>query len=81
MKQKNIYLLYTCNLHKNHSSMSLIMASTSESKIRKEIKNQIKEGNMRYGANKDDLKKEELNYINNCLDFGYVDIVLDGERQ
>jgi len=53
---KNIYLLYSCNEWKNHSSMSLVMASTSESKIRKEIKSQIKEKNMEYKADKEDLK-------------------------
>jgi len=81
MKPKNIYLLYSCDIHKMHSSMNLVMASTSESKIRREIKSQIKEGNMRYGADKDDLKQKELSYLNNCLDFGYIEIVVDGERQ
>jgi len=81
MKNKNIYLLYTCNIWKNYDSMRLIMASTSESKIRKEIKNQIKDGNMKYNADDKDLKEAELNYLNNCLDFGYIDIVVDGEKQ
>jgi len=81
MKPKNIYLLYSCDIHKMHSSMSLVMASTSESKIRKEIKSQIKDGEMRYGANIEDLKLADLNHLNNCLDFGYIEIVVDGERQ
>jgi len=78
---KNIYLLYSCDIHKTHSSMRLIITSTSESKIRKEIKNQIKEGNMRYGADEDNLKLADLNYINTSLDFGYIETVVDGERQ
>jgi len=78
---KNIYILYSCNEWKNHSNMSLIMASTSESKIRKEIKFQIKEGNMEYGADIKDLKQEELSYLNNCLKYGYIQLVTDGERQ
>ena len=81
MKPKNIYLLYSCDIHKMHSSMCLVMASTSESKIRREIKSQIKDGNMRYGANVEDLKLADLNYLNSCLDFGYIEIVVDGERQ
>ena len=81
MKPKNIYLLYSCDIHKMHSSMSLVMASTSESKIRKEIKSQNKDGEMRYGANIEDLKLADLNHLNNCLDFGYIEIVVDGERQ
>ena len=78
---KNIYILYSCNEWKNHSSMSLIMASTSESKIRKEIKSQIKDGNMKYGADVKDLKQKELSYLNNCLKYGHIEIVGDGERQ
>jgi len=78
---KNIYLLYSCNEWKNHSSINLIMASTSESKIRKEIKSQIKEKNMEYDADVKDLKQEELSYLNNCLKYGHIEIVVDGERQ
>jgi len=81
MKPKNIYLFYSCDIHKMHSSMSLVMASTSESKIRKEIKSQIKDGNMRYGADENNLKLADLSYLNTSLDFGYIEIVVDGERQ
>jgi len=81
MKPKNIYLLYSCDIHKMHSNMKLIMASTSENKIKKEIESQIKEGNMRYGVNVEDLKLADLNYLNTSLDFGYIEIVIDGERQ
>jgi len=81
MKPKNIYLLYSCDIHKMHSSMSLVMVSTSENKIRKEIKSQIEDGNMRYGADEKDLKLADFNYINTNLDFGYIEIVIDGERQ
>jgi len=57
------------------------MASTSESKIRKEIKSQIKEKNMEYGANEKDLTQEELSYLNNCLKYGHIEIVVDGDLQ
>ncbi|HCL4455253.1 TPA: hypothetical protein N2D10_003280 [Clostridium botulinum] len=78
---KNIILLYSCNAWKEYSSMSLVMASTSERKIRKEIINQIKNKDMEYESDKEDLKELSLNDINTCLKYGYISIVKDGEKQ
>ncbi|EQC1535468.1 hypothetical protein [Clostridium botulinum] len=78
---KNIILLYSCNAWKEHSSMRLVMASTSEKKIRKEINNQIKNKDMEYESNTKDLKELSLNDIDKCLKYGYIFIVEDGERQ
>ncbi|EQB4341427.1 hypothetical protein ACYJ2U_001811 [Clostridium botulinum] len=78
---KNIILLYSCNAWKEHSSMSLVMVSTSERRIRKEITNQIKNKDMQYESDKNDLKELSLNDIDKCLKYGYISIVEDGERQ
>ena len=45
MKQKNqeIYLLYTCNIWKEYSSMSLVMATTDIDNIIKVIRKLIKD--------------------------------------
>lgn len=79
-EEKFIYLLYSCDEWKSYSSFKLVMASTSDSKIRNEIQKQVKSKNMDYGSNIEDLKEKELNYLNSCLNYGYIEIVVDGEE-
>ncbi len=78
---KQIYLLFCCNSHKNHSSMRLLLATAKEKKIREEIVRQIKEGDMKYGADISDIKQKPLLTLNNCLEYGYINAVTDGEIQ
>jgi len=35
----------------------------------------------KYDADRKDLTQEELSYLNNCLKYGHIEIVGDGERQ
>lgn len=77
--EKDIYLLYSCDEWKSWSSISLIMASTSQNKIRKEIKSRVRNGDMEYGAEFKNITESPLEDINNCLEYGYIDIVVDGE--
>jgi hypothetical protein len=91
---KKIYLLNSCDEYKWYSNMSLIMASTSERRIIAEIKRQIKFGYMAYTKGNDnmsktaqckmlieDLKNEGVKFVFDILEFGYVNIVVDGEKQ
>jgi len=78
---ENIYLLYSCDGWRIHNTMELIMASTNEEKIKKEIKNQVINKHMGYKGNIDDLDDRELTYINDYLKCGYIEIVVDGEKQ
>lgn len=87
-----IYILSSCNIYKEYSSMKLVMATTSVRKVKDEIKNQIRSGDMDYdygrGLSKaercvtleEDYKKYGISYLNNCLECGHVNIVGDGER-
>ena len=36
---------------------------------------------MRYSADENNLKLADLNYLNTSLDFGYIETVVNGERQ
>ena len=77
MKQ-NIYLLYNCNEWKENASMNLIIASTNKKNVIKEIKKRIKNKEFEYNTSID-FTKECLSEINNSLEFGYVEIVKNGE--
>jgi len=79
----DIYLLFSCNEWKEHSSMRLVAATTDKDNLDKIVQNQIKENNMGYRG---ELKREALRIFNiyedyNGLDYGYVQIVKDGEIQ
>lgn len=90
---KKIYILSSCDEWKSYSTMNLIMASTSITKIKSEIIKQIKEGNIEYnrvGSEskteqikdfKEDLKKYKEDFAFNNLKYGFVNIVNDGEKQ
>ena len=73
--KKNIYLLYSCDEWKSYSSFRLIMASTDE----KEIKRRIKADEIEYCSGTEDLDKKSLYDLDNCLKYGNIQIVNDGE--
>jgi len=63
--------------------MRLVAATTDKDNLDKIVQNQIKENNMGYRG---ELKREALRIFNiyedyNGLDYGYVQIVKDGEIQ
>ncbi len=91
---KNIYILYTCNEWKEYSSVPLVTASTSIRKIKSIIIQEIKDGDMEYrkGCNdlpkakqikmlREDWNEEGSNFVFDNLDYGYVEVVADGEIQ
>lgn len=91
---KNIYILYSCNGWKEYSSMSLVAATTSLNKLKNIIIQIIKDGDMEYKRGHDDFSvNEQIKLLNadwkingsdfvfDNIDYGYVEIVLDGEIQ
>lgn len=93
---RDIYILNSCNEWKEYSSFSLVSASTSIRKIKSNIIQEIKDGNMEYKgrcrkeepsitqqikALREDWKEEGSNFVFNCLEYGYIDVVKDGEIQ
>lgn len=91
---KNIYILSSCNEWKEYSSMSLVVATTSVKKIKNIIIQRIKDDDMEYKRGEDELSKtkqikklcEDWNYMGidfvfDNLDYGYVEVVADGEIQ
>lgn len=74
--------------------MSLVAASTSITKIKRIIIQKIKDGDMEYKRGFEDMPKTkqievlcddwkelEPDFVLNNLDYGYVEIVVDGEIQ
>jgi len=91
---KNIYILSSCNKQKEYSSMSLVAATTSIRKIKSVIIQRIKDNDMEYKRGYDELSKAKqikklredwdymgMNFVFDNLDYGYVEIVADGEIQ
>lgn len=91
---KKIYILNSCDEWKSWSSMTLIMVSTSLRKIKGEIINQIKEGNIEYKRGnenfsktaqikmlREDYEKYGDKFVFDNLTYGYINDVVDGERQ
>jgi len=75
-----IFILYSCNQWKEYSSMSSIVASTSIDDIYKEIKKEIRSGNMDYekATKRAGIRLFNENLKNNCinldlLDYGYIE--------
>ena len=97
MSKKNgegtIYLLFSCNKWKEHTSMSLVMATTYPEKILAGIDGYVKKDEMEYGdgsrkKQRELLKQDFLKFqdesllgLNNLLQYGYLEIVKDGEIQ
>jgi hypothetical protein len=63
---------------KSKDSMSLIMATKSEPKLKKEVRRQIKMGCMRCSL--ECIKDVDTDYIDRNLSLGYIMTVKDGER-
>lgn len=81
---KDIYLLYACDEWKSNSSMSLRMATTSITKLKKEIELAVEDGDMDFSQSdvKGFLKEtNSVSDIDTALGYGYIDAVTDGQRQ
>ena len=93
---KTIYILNSCNGWKERDSMSLVTASTSIRKIKSVIIQEIKNGNMEYKgrcheenpsitqqtkALRKDWEEYGNDFVFDCLEYGYVNVVEDGEIQ
>lgn len=79
--EKEIYLLYSCDDWKSYNSFRLVMASTNENEVRKEVIKQVDKGYMDYDSCLDELETLDLESINNILEYGFINIVKDGELQ
>lgn len=76
-----IYLLYSCNQHRDRSSFKLIMVSTDEQKIREELKFQIRNGFMYFTGDLSEIDNNSILYnLNHNLIYGYISVVQDGQR-
>lgn len=91
---KNIYILSNCDEWKEYSSMSLVAATTSIRKIKSIIIQKIEDGNMEYKRGNNELSKTNQikmlredweqkgeDFVFDNLDYGYIEVVLDGEIQ
>lgn len=90
--KKAIFLVYSCNAHKCHSSEKLIMATTSVRKLKSFLAKEIAKGNMDYHNNisntpkrmseifKKDFDVLTRREINDRLVYGYFDYCYDGEE-
>ena len=78
---KNIYVLSSCNAWKEWASRDIILVTTSIRKVRKEIKEQVKKGDMEIGneymfkdwlnGNYIGCSHERLNHI---LEYGMLEV-------
>ena len=91
--RKQIFLLYSCNAWKNRHSMKLLTVTTSPTRLRRFIENEIMNGNMRYADNGETYSEKKAvqqfraewkaitrDEINGQLDKGFFDYVYDGEE-
>lgn len=78
---KNIYVLSSCNAWKEWASRDIILVTTSIRKLRKEVKEQVKKGDMEIGN--EDMFKDWLNgnYIgcshsdlHDILEYGMLEV-------
>ncbi len=81
-----IYLLYTCNEWKERASMRLAVATKSEKKLVSQIKKEIKMGWMEVDGLTGEkgiqaFEKQDCSHKYDIIQYGYVDIVEDGEMQ
>lgn len=78
-----IYLLFSCDIHKSWSSMHLIVATTDIERLNEVIINELSDEDMDYyqSRGKEAIEKFLDNQDYKLLDYGYVDIVDDGEVQ
>lgn len=90
---KKIYLLFTCNEFKERSGMRLAVATTYLRKIKSVIIKQIIAGDMEYKRNnglpkanqckllRSDWREFGAQFVFDNIEYGYVEIVNDGEIQ
>lgn len=89
---KKIYLFYTCNAWKEHSSMRLVVATTSLQKLKSIIIKKIKDGDVAYIEEewsitkqlkefREDWKNCNIEEVLERMEYGCIDIVNDGEEQ
>lgn len=90
-KKKQIFLVYSCDEWKSADSMVLLMATTSVSRLKMFIANEIARGNFEwYGEGntraqkaasfKKAFSKETRDALNSALTYGFFDYVYDGEE-
>lgn len=89
---KQIYLVYSCDEWKGTDSKRLILASTSQRKVKAFIRKCIENGTMTYDTGGDSTPKQACKKfaedwkvksrydINTFLGFGLYDYVYDGEE-
>ena len=90
--KKQIYLVYSCDEWKSTDSMKLMMATTSQRKLKSYIVKAIKDGDFVYSWTDNESKAEQISGfkysfkystrydINNKLKYGYIDYCYDGEE-
>ena len=89
--KKQIFVLFSCNTWKTYDSMRLVGATTSPTKLKMMIIEEIKDGNMAYKDEeasinqqvtqfKKDFKEKIRGEINSLLTYGFIDYMYDGER-
>ena len=87
-----IYLLFACNQWKKPDSMQLKVVTKSLTKLRRAIENEIRSGKSMEYTHGEELSvmkqlklfrsdwKELSDYeLNNYLNYGYIQVVADGE--
>lgn len=89
--EKQIFLLYSCGANETSSSMTLIMATTSKSKMRRFIADKISSAEIVYDGEESNVKAAATQFkkdwdsltrkeINNRLEGMYVDYAYDGKE-
>jgi hypothetical protein len=79
-KKQQIYLLHACDEWKSYDSFRLIMASTDDQKIRKELYRRIRNKSMDSELKKEEIFSYTLNRIHSSITYGSITSVDDGER-
>ncbi len=86
---KDIYMLFWCDEWKSRTSMTLCTATNHIGRFLEVLKDELIAGNMEC-TNTDfcfgemstpEVIREKLTHFNSILDYGYIDIVKDGEVQ
>lgn len=90
-KKRQIFLCYSCDEWKSTDSMRLIMATTSATRLKMFIANEIAKGNMEWSGEgntraqkaasfKKAFSKETRGALNSALTYGFFDYIYDGEE-
>jgi len=76
---KKIHILFFCDMYGSPGSCSVHLASTSERKVREEVKRLVQKGDVIYTGYKDYTDSMELREIGDALKNLYVVTVEDGQ--